>query len=61
MLSATCSLAARAAIKDVGRAMGLPLDMVNEVTGMVPDQLGIKLKAALEQSAEMQAAQHRGC
>ncbi|GAA4432084.1 DNA polymerase III subunit alpha [Bremerella cremea] len=50
------TLAARAAIKDVGRAMGLPLDMVNEVTGMVPDQLGIKLKAALEQSADMQAA-----
>ncbi|PQO31712.1 DNA polymerase III subunit alpha [Blastopirellula marina] len=50
------TLAARAAIKDVGRAMGLPLDMVNEVTGMVPDQLGIKLKAALEQSEEMQAA-----
>lgn len=50
------TLAARAAIKDVGRAMGLPLDTVNEVTGMVPDQLGIKLKAALEQSADMQAA-----
>jgi len=50
------TLAARAAIKDVGRAMGLPLETVNEVTGMVPDQLGIKLKAAVEQSADLQNA-----
>lgn len=50
------TLAARAAIKDVGRAMGLPLDMVNEVTGMVPETLGIKLKAAIEQSEDLKKA-----
>ncbi|TWT32667.1 DNA polymerase III subunit alpha [Blastopirellula retiformator] len=50
------TLAARAAIKDVGRALGLPLDRVNAITGMVPDTLGIKLKAAIEASEELKNA-----
>ncbi|PHS16445.1 MAG: DNA polymerase III subunit alpha [Blastopirellula sp.] len=50
------TMAARAAIKDVGRALGIPLDRVNAITGMVPDTLGIKLPAALEESAEMKKA-----
>ena len=48
------TLAARQAIKDVGRALGMPLGRVNEITGMVPDQLGISLKDALE-SEELKA------
>ena len=44
------TLAARAAIKDVGRALGIPLARVNQITGMVPEQLGITLEKALELS-----------
>ncbi|MCR9116844.1 MAG: DNA polymerase III subunit alpha [bacterium] len=47
------TLAARAAIKDVGRALGIPLGRVNQVTGMVPEQLGISIDKALEISDEL--------
>ena len=47
------TLAARAAIKDVGRALGIPLGRVNEVTNMVPDELGISLDKAIEKSEEL--------
>ena len=47
------TLAARAAIKDVGRALGIPLSRVNEVTNMVPEELGISLDKAIEKSEEM--------
>jgi DNA polymerase III subunit alpha len=47
------TLAARAAIKDVGRALGIPLGRVNEVTNMVPEELGISLDKALEKSEDL--------
>jgi DNA polymerase-3 subunit alpha len=47
------TLAARAAIKDVGRALGIPLARVNEVTGMVPEELGITLNKALDKSDDL--------
>ena len=47
------TLAARAAIKDVGRALGIPLARVNQITGMVPEELGITLDAALDKSTEL--------
>ncbi len=50
------TMKARAAIKDVGRALGIPLARVNQITGMVPDQLGIKLAEAIETSDELQSA-----
>ncbi|MEM9410917.1 MAG: DNA polymerase III subunit alpha, partial [Planctomycetota bacterium] len=50
------TLKARAAIKDVGRALGIPLTRVNQITGMIPDQLGIKLKEALEVSDDLKNA-----
>ena len=50
------TMKARAAIKDVGRVLGIPLTRVNQITGMVPDQLGIKLADAIEMSAELKAA-----
>lgn len=50
------TMKARAAIKDVGRALGIPLARVNQITGMVPDQLGIKLGEAIETSEELKAA-----
>jgi DNA polymerase-3 subunit alpha len=50
------TLAARAAIKDVGRALGIPLARVNQITGMVPEQLGITLGKALETSEDLRVA-----
>ena len=47
------TMAARAAIRDVGRVLGLPISRVNEVVSKVPDQLGITLKKALAESDEL--------
>uniref|UniRef100_UPI003563EBBE DNA polymerase III subunit alpha n=1 Tax=Stieleria sp. TaxID=2795976 RepID=UPI003563EBBE len=47
------TLAARAAIKDTGRALGIPLSRVNQITEMVPDELKITIKKALEKSADL--------
>lgn len=47
------TLAARAAIRDVGRALGMPISKVDSIVAMVPDKLGIKLADALEESAEL--------
>ncbi|TWT65941.1 DNA polymerase III subunit alpha [Posidoniimonas polymericola] len=50
------TLAARAAIKDVGRTMSMPIFRVDQITAMIPDQLGISLDKALEQSDELKTA-----
>ena len=50
------TLAARAAIRDVGRALGLSIPRVDAVVAMVPEQLGITLKKALEQSDQLRKA-----
>ncbi|MGI9473056.1 MAG: DNA polymerase III subunit alpha, partial [Rubripirellula sp.] len=47
------TLAARAAIKDTGRALGVPLSRVNQITEMVPDELKITIKKSLEKSADL--------
>ena len=47
------TLAARAAIKDTGRALGIPLVRVNQITEMIPKELKITLPKALEQSADL--------
>ncbi len=47
------TLKARAAIRDVGRALGLPIPRVDAVVAMVPDELGIELAEALEKSADL--------
>ena len=47
------TLAARAAIRDVGRTLGIPLARVNQVVQMVPDELGISLDKALEISEDL--------
>ena len=49
------TLAARAAIRDVGRTLGMPIFRVDQIVAMVPEQLGITLDEALEQSDELQA------
>ncbi len=50
------TLAARAAIRDVGRTLGMPLFRVDQIVAMVPDQLGISLAQAVEQSDELATA-----
>ena len=47
------TLAAKAAIKDVGRALGIPLVRVNQITEMVPDELKITIDKALEKNVEL--------
>jgi DNA polymerase-3 subunit alpha len=49
------TLQARAAIRDVGRVMGLPYGDVDRVAKLVPDALGITLDESLEQSPELRA------
>ena len=48
------TLAAKAAIKDVGRVLGLPLTKVNQITSLVPDRPKVKIKDALKESDELQ-------
>jgi DNA polymerase-3 subunit alpha len=47
------TLAARAAIRDVGRTLGMPIFRVDQIVAMVPDQLNITLESALAQSDEL--------
>ena len=48
------TLAARAAIRDVGRALGLPIPRVDAVVALVPEELNITLDKALEKSDDLQ-------
>ncbi|QDT37987.1 DNA polymerase III subunit alpha [Stratiformator vulcanicus] len=50
------TLKAKAVVRDVGRALGVPLPRVNEIAKMVPDTLGIKLKDAVNETAELKQA-----
>ncbi|MCA9061720.1 MAG: DNA polymerase III subunit alpha [Planctomycetaceae bacterium] len=50
------TLKAKNAIRDVGRALNVPLPRVNELAKMVPETLNIKLKDALSESADLKAA-----
>ena len=50
------TMAAKAAIKDVGRALDVPLDRVNQLTAMVPKTLGITLDDSLLQSPDLKQA-----
>jgi DNA polymerase-3 subunit alpha len=47
------TMAARAAIKDVGRVMDVPLERVNRLTNFVPKVLNISLDEALQQSPDL--------
>src|SRR5713226_7636900 len=50
------TMAAKAAIKDVGRAMDIPYTDVDRIAKMVPTTLNIKLDDAIKESAQMQEA-----
>jgi DNA polymerase-3 subunit alpha len=50
------TLAARAAIRDVGRALGLAIPRVDQIVALVPDQLGISLEDATAEGSQLAAA-----
>ena len=50
------TMAAKAAIKDVGRALGIPLARVNQITEMVPDELKITIQKSIEKNVELKQA-----
>ncbi len=47
------TMAARAAIKDVGRVLNFPLARVNQITALVPSRPGATIKQALEEVDEL--------
>ena len=49
-------LKAKAVVKDVARVLGLGFDEGNRLTKMIPDDLKVTIKSALEQSEELKAA-----
>src|SRR5579864_3388794 len=49
-------MAAKAAIKDVGRAMDIPYPDVDRLAKLVPNTLGIELEDALQQTPQLKAA-----
>jgi len=50
------TMAAKAAIKDVGRAMEIPYVEVDRLAKMVPTTLGIELQDALEEAPQLKSA-----
>src|SRR5689334_7122279 len=50
------TMAAKAAIKDVGRAMDIPYTDVDRIAKMVPTTLNIKLETAIKESQALQEA-----
>jgi DNA polymerase-3 subunit alpha len=47
------TMAARAAVKDVGRVLDIPLERVTQLTNMIPKTLGITLDDALKQTPDL--------
>ncbi|MEA5057801.1 MAG: DNA polymerase III subunit alpha [Anaerotignum propionicum] len=50
------TMAARAAIKDVGRALAMPYADVDRISKMIPTELGITIKKALAMNPDLQKA-----
>ena len=46
-------LQAKAVVKDVGRVLGLQFSETDQITKLFPDELNIKLKDAIDQSADL--------
>ncbi|MGB9791610.1 MAG: DNA polymerase III subunit alpha [Thermacetogeniaceae bacterium] len=47
------TMMARAAIRDVGRVLNLPLSKVDRIAKLVPEELGVTIEKALETSIEL--------
>ncbi len=50
------TLAARAAVKDVGRVLGVPFSEMNEFAKLIPERPGTKLADAIESQPELRQA-----
>ncbi|NDK10100.1 DNA polymerase III subunit alpha [Candidatus Gracilibacteria bacterium] len=50
------TFAARAAVKDVGRVMGVPFAEMNELVKLIPEKPGTKLTGALEDAPDFKVA-----
>jgi len=50
------TMAAKGALRDVGRVHRMPIEQVNALTKLIPARLGITLKAAIEEVPELKAA-----
>lgn len=50
------TMAAKAAVKDVGRAMDIPYGEVDRLAKLIPTTLGIELKDALEEAPQLKSA-----
>ena len=50
------TMAARAAVRDVGRAMAIPYAEVDKIAKMIPQELKVTIKKALGQSRELKEA-----
>lgn len=53
------TMAAKAALKDVGRVMDIPLDRVNAMTKLVPNRLGVTLDETLREVPEFRQEYER--
>ncbi|MBN2647225.1 MAG: DNA polymerase III subunit alpha [Thiotrichales bacterium] len=49
------TMAAKAVVRDVGRVLGLGYGVVDGIAKLIPNELGIKLKDAIEQEPDLQA------
>ncbi len=49
-------MAAKAAVKDVGRAMDIPYGEVDKLAKLIPTTLGIELKDALDEAPQLKSA-----
>lgn len=47
------TMAAKAVVRDVGRVMGMPYGFVDKIAKLIPFDVGIKLRTALEQEEEL--------
>lgn len=47
------TMAARAAVRDVGRVLGVPLADVDRLAKLIPEEIGISIERALEESPEL--------
>ncbi len=50
------TMAAKGAIRDVGRGLGIPYGRVDEIAKLIPNELNITLESAVERVAELQEA-----
>ncbi len=53
------TMAARAAVKDVGKVLGIPFAEMNALAKLMPSRPGTKIAQALEESVEFRAAYER--